>query len=207
MKSRKPILWSVVAACVLTVACSNIKGGPGSDGGYGFNQLSQYQSGSRIRMIVGTTPDGAKQFRGWFDSALNVKCEFKLAADGVTRCIPISVVAIGPYYSNSDCNEEIMLIGKNCRTMPTYILKGAGEVAFCKDKLDFYMSTQSYRVFQLEGEYTGSKLFQKTYRLEHDGGMTPLCKEVDINREPYKFYFNGSEVPPETFQSMTDQIE
>lgn len=60
----------------------------GGDDSPGRDQLGIYESGSRIKMRVGRTPDGAVSFEGWYDTELDTVCYFGTAADGRRRCLP-----------------------------------------------------------------------------------------------------------------------
>lgn len=45
-------------------------------------------SGSRLRAIVVSTPEGAKELRGWFDRDRAEECSFATAEDAIERCLP-----------------------------------------------------------------------------------------------------------------------
>jgi len=58
------------------------------EGGEEDDPLRLYKSGSRIRARFAETPDGAKQFFGWYDNQIGADCAFVQTADGQYRCIP-----------------------------------------------------------------------------------------------------------------------
>jgi hypothetical protein len=128
--------------------------GGGSGGGGGGSadlapapQLDLYQSGTRIKMKVLTTPDGAKSFQGWHDTQLDIDCQFLAATDGQTRCLPL-----GTAYA-----QTFFAAGGSCA--PTYriyavsgVYSGAvyvGTPASCNADNG---NTASYTFFSLGGE-------------------------------------------------------
>src|SRR5262245_45947669 len=116
---------SMILLCAFVVGCAGQMGpmenggsggGPGSggSGGTSSNQLDIYQSGSRIKMRVGTTPDGAKEFIGWRDTQRNENCSFFTSTDGMRRCLPVfdePTAGTGNSYSDMQCT---MLVAGTC---------------------------------------------------------------------------------------------
>ena len=83
----------LVVAALTAIACgegSDAIDGIAADDGVGRidgsrrpdgpNELAVYQGGSRIKMRVGTTEDGAKTFLGWRDTMRDEDCSFVRAA-------------------------------------------------------------------------------------------------------------------------------
>jgi hypothetical protein len=71
--------------------------------GCGNNALKIYQSGSRMKMRVGTSPDGSKDFRGWYDTQLEINCVFRKTANGPVRCIPELTSLNDRWYADANC--------------------------------------------------------------------------------------------------------
>lgn len=70
------------------------------------NQMALYESGTRIRARVGTTPDGAKMFLGWYDTELDINCRFRTLVGPIPRCYPLEAeIAQGWQYLDNDCTE------------------------------------------------------------------------------------------------------
>jgi hypothetical protein len=96
--------------------------GSSSPGG----DLAPNQSGTRIKMKVLTTSDGAKSFLGWYDTQRNEDCTFRLAEDSTTRCLPNVWPLTAPdphtpngYYSDANCQTP-MVLAYTCAP-PAYI--------------------------------------------------------------------------------------
>src|SRR6185295_8706491 len=84
----------VLAACGPGASSGGDGGGDDDDGG-GVNDGGsadapepEFESGSRLKAIVLTTPDGTQYFNGWHDTMLDEDCWFDVAADGQLRCLP-----------------------------------------------------------------------------------------------------------------------
>ena len=89
-------------------------GGDGSGGG-GSRGRPEFVSGTRIKAIVLSTNDGAKQFLGWRDTLLDQSCDFQRTADGQIRCIPaldfLQPVTSLTHFADSFCSvplEEVV---------------------------------------------------------------------------------------------------
>lgn len=189
--------------CVFLVACdaSMQTGGTGGEsagtggsissggsGGLGSNQLDIYQSGSRIKMRVGTTPDGAKQWIGWHDMQRNEDCGFQIASDGMTRCLPSAGANISNIYSDAQCTVHMGYYAA-CSPAPTLAVA-----------LGTYLTggqcDRTVHIFPVTGIYTGN-VFQKS---GNSCGM--------ITRDPsVAFASLGPEIAASEFQSMTVGIE
>ena len=151
----------------------------GVDGGQ--SALDVYQSGSRIRMRVGTTADGAKEFRGWHDLDLGVDCWFNLAGDGVTRCLPSQVAWMGAYYADAGCTVPIAY-GAPCGTAPAY----ASGSSLCGS-----------HIYPVSGVFTGATVYS--------GSPASCYGSAPVST--YTYYSIGAEVAPATFQAMTESVE
>jgi hypothetical protein len=95
-------------------------GSGGGGGGGGVDPLDIAKSGSRIKMKVLTSGDGAKLLQGFFDSQRNEDCAFQAASDGMTRCLPTSVAFAGSYFADANCTQAAGYYYANC-TPPAYI--------------------------------------------------------------------------------------
>ena len=70
-------------------------------------------SGSRLKIRYYETPDGAKQFLGWFDSSRGDECTIqKYGPDGTTRCLPVRVAPTFGYSSDSGCSLGLIDVTK-----------------------------------------------------------------------------------------------
>lgn len=80
------------------------------------------QSGTRIKVKAWTTADGAKlAIPGFaFDSQRNEECGFRLAADGMTRCLPITVPVNSSYFADAACSQPVAVVS-SCGTPPSYV--------------------------------------------------------------------------------------
>jgi hypothetical protein len=101
------------AVVMLAVGCSGSDGEAGAPGARGTPGeqgpagKSVAVSGERLRARWYVGADGARQFAGWYDSELDFECSFALAADGLTRCLPVSDVRADVYYQTvpDDCSK------------------------------------------------------------------------------------------------------
>src|SRR5262245_10400360 len=100
--------------------------GAGSGGTTGSNQLDIYQSGTRIKLRVGTTPDGAKTFLGWHDAQRSEHCNFYAAADGTRRCLPVfdqpSAALDASVFSDAQCTMQLARAATNMTVLYAYKL-------------------------------------------------------------------------------------
>lgn len=71
--------------------------------------LKIYQSGSRMKMRVGTGINGdeSRDFRGWYDSALNINCVFRKTEDGLIKCIPELTSLKDQRYADANCTDRL----------------------------------------------------------------------------------------------------
>ena len=180
-------VMTLVAGCGGPLGGGSDANGSGSGSGSGSGQLDIYQSGSRIKMNVLTTPDGAKVFMGSRDTMLNIDCQFVPAADGVTRCLPAFSNPIAfspnPYFGDSQCMIPVAQM-TGCTT-PTYVLQYPA--AACP--------TSGYRVFAVGAKYT-------TAFIKSGTTCTAFTSSPSIT-----YYALGAEVSPSTFQSSTLDVE
>lgn len=109
-----------LVACALTACSSRAvprdKGDPTIGPSTNVAPEPDFTSGSRLRAEV-YVGDDAKILRGWFDTSLDVECTFRLAEDGVVRCLPIGGTLT---YSDSNCSMPYNINGPYRSTAPVY---------------------------------------------------------------------------------------
>lgn len=66
-----------------------------------------WEGGQRLQPIVHRPDDGSPVLTAWFDSELEVECEFQTASDGVVRCLPRGRVW-GSIDDDPACDREIV---------------------------------------------------------------------------------------------------
>src|SRR5262245_22339018 len=103
-------------------------GGGEPDGGdTGTSQLDIYAAGTRIKMRVVKTIDGATAFGGWYDSTLAIDCQITQTFEGKLRCLPITYGSTQGIenYLDSNCQTPVAIGGQFCGTVPApkYISK------------------------------------------------------------------------------------
>jgi len=174
-------------------------GGGGSGaagaGGTGPSRLALYQSGSRMKLIVGTTPDGAKDFRGWWDSSLKERCSFQAAPDGKVRCLPAMLPAT-PYFADVGCTKPV--VGGNCTPDGyKYARVTVRPTSACAPN-------QSDNIHALGPPIQASALFQTN-------PTTKMCEPiqqfgVDVYKQ-FALFTVGPVVAPSEFQETTESME
>ena len=159
-------------------------GGPDPDGGP--SELGVYESGSRLKMRVGTSPDGAKTFLGWRDTMRNEDCAFGVAADGQQRCLPASS---GSYLENVFWGDS------GCTTTRLAYLQ-VGCVAATGYVHHYLTSCSPYqvRVHMLGARHAG------TVYVRSGASCT-------VSTATFDFYRLGPEVPAGSFVGVTESLE
>lgn len=163
-------------------------GGGGDDGGGPDpdpDPAPPYKSGSRIKMHMLTTPDGAKIFQGNFDAMRNEPCSFRIAADGVTRCLPTAAV-YGAYHADSACTVPALTIIPSCSTAPKYLYRYTDG---CYSK---------FQVFSVNPIPLSGSLF---------GLSGTTCTQIPVPSGQVAYGAAGPEIPPTSFQSATLAVE
>ncbi|MDY0059881.1 MAG: hypothetical protein RBU45_08735 [Myxococcota bacterium] len=98
------------------------EGAEGEEEGFAQDQLALYKSGTRLKAIVGRTPDGSQAWLGWWDSELGIECIFMATSDGKERCLPANQYYIA-YFSDENCYNLIVpffLVNAQCKP-PKYL--------------------------------------------------------------------------------------
>jgi hypothetical protein len=78
----------------------------------------------RVKPRFLTTPDGGCWFDGWYESELDIECEFMLMPDGRYGCLPELYIVPEATFSDASCTTEYPLIATtDCfgRTQPRYV--------------------------------------------------------------------------------------
>jgi hypothetical protein len=186
---RKPGIAVIMlaASCGGPLGSGSDANGSGPGSGPGSGQLDIYQSGSRIKMNVLSTPDGAKVFMGSRDTMLNIDCSFVPAADGVTRCLPAFSNPIAftpnPYFGDSACTIPVAQM-TGCTT-PTHVLQYPAPAC----------PSGGYRVFSVGAKYA-------TAFVKSGTTCTAFTSSPSVT-----YYALGSEISPATFQSAALDVE
>jgi len=107
--------------------------------------LKIYQSGSRMKMRVGTGINGdeSRDFRGWYDSALNINCVFRKTEDGLIKCIPELTSLKDQRYADANCTDRLALFYANDPDFPI------------ETKLSMEVGSGVYRVVQVVEKVSG----------------------------------------------------
>lgn len=170
------------------------------------SQLALNRSGTRIKMRVGSTPDGAKEFHGWHDDVLGVDCYFSRATDGARRCLPATAhlwagTLLGnAYFADEQCTARVLVQERSARaclrTIRFIVLNLAGDaVDDCGSPID------SLAVYDLPAQWYAGPLYEL-----RDG-----CIRVDpsglTDIAGRDLYALGAQVPPDRFQAMTEAVE
>jgi len=101
-----------------TSASSTATSGAGGNGAGGSEMgPAGYTSGSRLKAHYFVGADGSRQFRAWYDSQLDILCDWARATDGKTRCLPLVRLDTETYtyWESSDCT------GKNVVKAPYFL--------------------------------------------------------------------------------------
>lgn len=96
------------------------------------------QSGLRLQRRMLVTPDGARQFVGWYDSELDENCSFRKMADGKQYCMPIDGMHVAELSSpfsavisaSDDCSNPVKLWAPTSAcgdVVPRYVLHEAAD--------------------------------------------------------------------------------
>lgn len=164
--------------------------GPASraDAHDGTSQLGIYASGSRIKMRVLVTGDGAKSFMGWHDNQRNEDCQFVVASDGQERCEPIDFSVNGLYFfSDASCSQRLAQDIRSCAaTPPPYGFVVLSSVT---------CPTSRYALWAVGAAYAGD-----VYQPDGRGGCLKLAAS------PGSMWTLTAEVAPSSFQSAAEQI-
>jgi hypothetical protein len=147
-----------------------------------------YKSGARLRAVYLTTQDGARDFRGWRDTQLNLDCQLISAEDFRVRCLP-SGAPISFLYSDAQCSQPVLALnaGGTCpSTTPPYVLEGASKT--CQ---------LGYRVRTPGAKITPTQLFASS------GGSGSGCISQGVSAGS-DYYALGPAIAASTYVGATD---
>jgi hypothetical protein len=152
--------------------------------------LSINSGGSRIKMRIGTTPDGARALLGWRDTLNGDDCYFGVAADGQQRCLPMGQHAyINGFFSDSGCTLPLAVLAtSDCSTQPT--------PKYAYDFQPICNSNVSAPHFHLVTALHSGTVYYGT----------PTSCSVWTS-SGYLFYDIGPELPATTFQVAAETLE
>lgn len=157
---------------LLAVACAAGCGTPARVG---------YLSGSRLRARV-LDVGGARAFVGFHDRKLDIDCSFRLATDGVVRCLPD--VSVGLAYADPACSTVVgQLVEAACSTStPKYAV-------FRQSSCNTRTPTDTYYAI-------GAPVMSTVY-------AAPYCKPLGA----LDHFFAVTPVPPSTFVAGSERLE
>ncbi len=153
------------------------------------------ESGSRIRMRVGTTSDGARIFLGWHDAARHEDCEFVKAIDSRKRCLPTG--AMNVYYREA-----------GCKTPNGYTPKPP-----CPDTSPPRYAIASDHTCAPTGQVVLARVFPISSLLNVSPGTTIFVRDADGACTPattslaFQYFDLGAEIAATAFQEMSDAVE
>lgn len=159
-------------------------------------------AGNRLKGKFYLGADGAKQYKPgiWYDSELEIDCEFKLASDGKTRCLPIvssSVIR----YQDKECTKPLVRYDRvtpplGCPFSPTpeYIIVYEEFPTGCPNPVSEYPPARVY----LLGAASGAPA---TYLVAASGD----CQgNSGLGTSTWQL---GEEVPASSFVEITEEVD
>jgi hypothetical protein len=124
---------AAVGYALTALACGRIGFDPFGAGGDGGRDDARTDSGSSSSVGIGSdpmtldgtrlharrwvTPDGAAAFVDWYDTQLDMHCQFAGTAGDSTRCLPIDASVFG--YADPQCTQLAVAAAPNC-AQPLY---------------------------------------------------------------------------------------
>lgn len=162
--------------------------GVGDDGGNGRGDLELHRSGSRIKMRMLTTPDGAKLFQGSFDSERNEDCHFRIASDGATRCLPTAMIPLeqNTHFEDEFCTVPVAIV-LSCLLTPRYISKSVAQSCSALPGTAVFPAVAASGV--------------------RSTMLSSGCQSAALPPNSTAYRIAGPELPPTRFQSGTSTIE
>lgn len=111
--------WIVLAVCFLPLLIGLSGAQCGCHSAAGPEQPPGNISGDRIVAQYIEADDGARAFVGWLDVERGERCDWRTAADGVTRCLPIEGLTVGPsgggiaqvvFFADDACSRPLAVL-------------------------------------------------------------------------------------------------
>lgn len=155
--------------------------GDDDDDDDGPTVMGVYESGDRLKMRVGDSPDGARHFIGWFDEELGIACAFATATDGAQRCLPAVAMNVASFFADDGCTQPLGFHNP-CSTSPEYMRR----VDVCTGEQDIY---------RVGPAFTG-----QAYQ-----GSPGSCFAVTPNA--VELYTLGAEQAASTFVAIEESVE
>jgi hypothetical protein len=160
---------------------------------------AQTTNGTRLKAEYWTADDGTRAYlpNTFWDSERGEECQFRLASDGVLRCLPLIGAAVdsptNAYYSDSGCTTRLGAV--DCSgNQPKY-----------SGQTDSLCSSLAH-VYTNQSVYTGPVYHSSTY---YDGAPygTPECTLMTwpTTENRTTVYNLGPEIPASSFVAATVQ--
>lgn len=164
-------------------------GDPGGGSGSG-STTDLYRSGTRIKMKMLTSPDGAKVFQTNYDSQRQEDCSFFnfQTSDGVVRCLPAIANLSSGVFADATCSVSVVL-SLTCSPAPKYI--ATLQQPTCPAS---FMWGPIYAATPV----SISTIFRRS-------GTN--CVSAPVPTDYSVFGVTGPEIPPSSFQAATVTIE
>lgn len=160
-------------------------------------------SGQRLRAIHWVSDEGhpAETGEHWFDSELKEACSFRLAADGVPRCLPqAQPVDVGDFAQFSDARcTQMVTFQYPCHDSSKYGIAAIGGAGECIDEPRHHVYSLG-KAFKPTALYRGRPSPDGTGRecVPYEGSLEELT-------EQFAFRPIGSELPPTRFLAGTEE--
>ena len=150
------------------------------------------QSGSRLKAIYYLGADGSKYTlpNQWYDSQRSENCSFRTAADGNLRCLPYSGAAVGNYFADAGCTQQLVssLAGSGCAVPNTATTSPTNTAVSCQ--------LSGYVVYQVGSLFTGAAY----------SGTPSSCSKAVVPSY-YALYSLGAQIPASSFVAATLQTD
>jgi len=147
--------------------------------------LKIYQSGTRMKMRIGTSPDGSRDFQGWYDDDLALNCKFRRMVDGISRCIPELTASTKMMFVDPACSVRLAVFPSEDNAL------GNGT------RISMEMSSGVYGVFSISSART-------TQPYLNEWGT---CIQVTNNAFERNDLYVVNALEKSTFQAQADSFE
>src|SRR5688572_32578731 len=99
---------SVIVTLAVVAGCGS-SATPPKDGGPGaaVGGLFLPRDGTRLRAAWVVSPEGHRDFAGWYDTRLKADCRASRAADGEVRCLPVAT-PIESAFADAACTAPLV---------------------------------------------------------------------------------------------------
>jgi hypothetical protein len=166
----------------------------GDDGGEPTPLTCVGRSGERIRQVVRNHDDGSSEVLGLTDTDIDAPCSFRVAGDGVERCLPVEDEArmpvFFPVYTDAGCTSRIAEFHSTEPALPRHAMVAVGSEPFeCQRTFDFVEL----------GAAVPLELGDTIYYLREDGS----CESAFASPGPYRYSRITSVLPDSRFVGGT----